>query len=119
MSSSDTYPAAGIARSIADRPMRRRAMIAIPALLLATVFTFAGAPMATAAPAVANNGIIAAWEPDSCRGNQPGVCPYGYPVTQQGIQPNTSQMQPNTSEMQPSTSPDRHMAPHQSSSSQR
>lgn len=118
MSPSDTYPAAGIARSVADRLMRKRAMIAIPALLLATAFTFAGAPMATAAP-VANNGVVAVWEPDSCRGNQPGVCPYGYPVTQQGMQPNTSEMQPTKSEMQPNTSPDRHTAPHQSSSSQR
>lgn len=119
MSSSDTYPASGIARGIADRSMRKRATIAIPALLLATAFTFAGAPMATAAPAVANNGIVAVGEPDSCRGNQPGVCPYGYPVTQQGMQPNTSEMQPTKSEMQPNTSPDRHMAPHQSSSTQR
>jgi len=74
MNSSDTHPTVGIARSVAGRPIRKRAMIAIPAFLLATAFTFAGAPMATAEPAVANDSIATFGDPDECRGNKPGVC---------------------------------------------
>jgi hypothetical protein len=105
MSSSDTHPTVGMVRSVAGRPMRKRVMIAIPAFLLATAFTFSGAPMAMAAPAVANDGIASFWEPDECRGNQPGVCPYGYPVNQQAVQPHRS--------------PDHQIAPNRSSSPQR
>jgi hypothetical protein len=99
MSSSDTHPTVGIVRSGAGRPIRKRAMIAIPAFLLATAFTFAGAPMAMAAPAAAQNSIVAVWQPDHCRrGETPGVCPY-------------SLNQLNT---QNTTSPDQQTAPQQS-----
>ena len=110
MSSSDTHPIIGIVRSVAGRPRRKRAMIAIPAFLLATAFLFGGAPMATAAPAVANNGIATFWEPDDCRGNKPGVCP-NYStglMNQQG-----------TLNQQSTTSPNQHITTNESPSPQR
>jgi hypothetical protein len=95
MSSSDTYPTVGIVRSGAGRPMRKRAMIVMPTFLLATVFTFAGAPIAMADPAVAQNSIVAVWQPDHCRrGETPGVCPYS--LSQLNTQNTTSPDQQTT-----------------------
>lgn len=74
MISSESRPAAGIAKNLAGRPMRKSAMTAISAFLLATAFTFAAAPTATAAPSVGSNGMVTFWEPDQCRGQKPGVC---------------------------------------------
>jgi hypothetical protein len=84
MISSDTRPTGGIVPS-AGRPVYKKAMIAISTFLLTTAFTFAAAPTATAAT-VESNGIAIFWQPDECRGNTPGVCPYGYPVNQRNNQ---------------------------------
>lgn len=102
MRSSDTRSADGMARSVAGQSGRKKTRIAIPAFLLSAIFMFAAAPMAIADPVIVDDGIMAYWEPDSCRGNQPGVCPYGYPVSQFDTQ--------NT------TSPNQHVTPHQSHS---
>jgi len=102
MSSSDTHPIIGIVRSVAGRPRRKRVMIAIPAFLLATAFTFAGAPMAMAAPAVANDGITNFWEPDGCRGNKPGVChDYSAGMTNQQGTPSPAQQVPTNQSPSP------------------
>jgi hypothetical protein len=74
MISSESRPAAGIAKSFVGRPMRKPAMTAILAFVLATAFTFAAAPTAIAAPSIENNGMVTFWEPDQCRGQKPGVC---------------------------------------------
>lgn len=109
MSSSDTHPTVGIVRSVAGRPRCKRTMIAIPAFLLATAFTFAGAPMAMAAPAVANDGITNFWEPDGCRGNKPGVChDYSAGMTNQpGTTSPAQQVTTNQSPTNQSPSPQR------------
>ena len=75
MISSEPHPAEGMARGGTGRPARKQVMIAISALLFATAFIFAAAPVATAAEAVANNNIATFWEYDPCRGEKPGVCP--------------------------------------------
>jgi hypothetical protein len=102
MRSSDPHPTDGVARSVAGRSGRKKTVIAIPAFLLSTVIMFAVAPTAIAEPTIVDDGIVTYWEPDSCRGNQPGVCPYGYPVSQFDTQ--------NT------TAPNRHVTSHQSPS---
>lgn len=93
--SSDTYPAGGIVPNLAGHSARKKVTIAISTLLLSTAFTFAAAPAATAATAE-NSGIATFWQPDECRGNTPGVCPYGYPVDQQGNQQTMLPDQPIT-----------------------
>lgn len=103
MSSSNTHPTVGIVRTVADWPMLKRVMTAIPAFLLAIAFTFSAAPMAMAAPPVANDGIVSVWQPDSCRpGYQPGVCPNGYPVDRRDNQQTMLPDQPITTHQSPS-----------------
>jgi hypothetical protein len=87
MISSKPRPAAGVAKNIAGRSVRKPATIAISAFLLASTFTLGAAPTAAAATLVGNNGMVAYWDPDQCRGNKPGVCiPDNYvnPLNQQG-----------------------------------
>lgn len=74
MTSSKPRPAAGVAKNVAGRSVRKPAMIAISAFLLTSAFTLGAAPTATAATLVGNNGMAAYWDPDQCRGNKPGVC---------------------------------------------
>jgi hypothetical protein len=123
MSSSDTHPTVGIVRSVADRPIHKWAVIAIPAFLLATAFTLEGAPKATAAPAVSNHSIVAFWDPGECRGNKPGVCrDYSAgPTNQQGtLNPQGTLNQPQQgTPRQGTTSPNQHITTHQSPSPQR
>lgn len=109
MRSSDPHPTDGMARSVAGRSGRKKTVIVIPAFLLSTVFMFAVTPTAIAQPAIVDHGIVAYWEPDSCRGNQPGVCPYGYPVSQ-------FDSQKTQLDKQNTTTPNRHVTSQQSPS---
>jgi hypothetical protein len=116
MSSSDTHPTVGIVRSVAGRPIRKRAKIVIPAFLLATAFTFAGAPMATAEPAAVANGSIATFgDPNECRGNKPGVC-RDYSA---GLTTPQGTLNQRTLNQQGTTSPDKQITTNQSPSPQR
>lgn len=86
-------PTNGTTRSVAGRSRRKRAVIALPALLLATAFTLAATPSATAAPAFAN-GSVATFS-DPCRGQKPGVCP-NYSIDQPNQQSPQSPYQSTT-----------------------
>jgi hypothetical protein len=115
MMSSKTRPTDGMTKNVADQPARKKAMVAVPAFLLATIFTFAAAPTATAAPAVVHRSIASAADPDQCRrGEAPGVClPYSA-GQQQSVQNNTMSNQhfsPHQSPMQ-----NQHVTPQRSSS---
>lgn len=101
MISSDMRPAGGIVPSAAGRSVRKTVVIAISTLLLTTAFTFAAAPTATASTAE-DSGIATFWQPNECRGNKPGVCPYGYPVDQRNDQQTMLPDQPITTQQSPS-----------------
>lgn len=65
-------------RGVHGGSSRGLATVVVPVFLLTAVFIFTGAPTATAAAMFTNNEISATWEPPSCRGDKPGVCPYYY-----------------------------------------
>ena len=101
MMSSKMRPTDGMTRIVAGQPARKKTMVAVPAFLLATIFTFTAAPTATAAPAVVHRSIASAADPDQCRrGEAPGVC-LPYSVGQQQNAPNN-------------TTSNQHFSPHQS-----
>ena len=80
MITSEAPPAGGISRSVYGHSSCQRALMAIPAFLLASVFVFAASPAAAAAPsASADKTITITWDvPAPCRGDKPGPCPYYY-----------------------------------------
>ena len=80
MITSEAPPAGGISRRVYGHSSYQRALMAIPAFLLAGVFVFAGSPAVAAAPsASADKTITITWDvPPPCWGDKPGPCPYYY-----------------------------------------
>ncbi|MGH8351361.1 MAG: hypothetical protein ACRES5_33115 [Pseudomonas sp.] len=78
MITTETPSVGGTPRGVHGGSSRGRAKVVVPIFLLTAVFIFTGAPTATAAAVLAHNDIAATWEPSSCRGDKPGVCPYYY-----------------------------------------
>lgn len=91
MITTETPPTGGTLRGSLGRPSRTHAKAAfqvkavVPAFLLAAVFIFAGAPTATAA-VVSDSTTITSGDPRTCRGTNPGICPYNYQSDQSGRQ---------------------------------
>lgn len=76
MISPETSPASTAPRRTPAQSSRKRTTITFATLLLSTVFVLAGAPAAEAAPAFADNQVMATVDPPPpCRGDTPGVCP--------------------------------------------
>ena len=69
-------PARGAQRSAHAQSLRKRTMIVVATLLLATAFVLAGAATTTAVPVFRNNHVTSILDPSPpCSGEKPGICP--------------------------------------------